>query len=117
MSASFTTLEDEGLGEEIQPYRAVSKWAVASLVLSGLSLLGFMSLPLLVVPALGVLAGLYARRSIRRYPEELTGRIPALVGIALSGLFLAAGVLTLSRRRKQARVGGKNSLPSTQIVQ
>jgi hypothetical protein len=77
--------------DEYQPYRAVSKAAVLSLALVFLSLLAIVFPMLLVLPATGLLLGLLARRNLRRYPRELTGRGIAWVGTVGCGLLLVGG--------------------------
>lgn len=81
--------EDEG--DSYQPYRALSKAAVFSFFLCLLSLAAFVFPALLVLAFIGLILGLLARRNLRRYPEELTGRIPAFVGTFGCGLVLVCG--------------------------
>lgn len=87
---------DEFRDEGVLAYRALSPVAVVSLVLGLLSFAAFFSFAMLVVPALGVLAGLYAWARIRRYPQELTGAGLAKAGIGLSLLLAAVGAGRLS---------------------
>jgi hypothetical protein len=77
--------------EDFQPYRAVSRAAVACFVLSLLSVAALLTPLALVLPALGVVMGLVGLANIRRYPAELTGRVLALIGTFLSALALAGG--------------------------
>jgi hypothetical protein len=77
--------------QDYRPYRAVSKAAVVSLVLGVVSLSAWLTATTLFLPALGIVIGLIALGKIRRYPDELTGRAAALIGIAISGLTLLGG--------------------------
>ncbi len=77
--------------DDLQPYRAISKAAVVSLLLVFASLLALIFPTLLVLPAIGLMLGLLARRNLRRYPREVTGRIPALLGTLGCGLLLVGG--------------------------
>ncbi len=61
-------------------YRAVSRSAVASIVLCILGLLSFWFVPLLVLPVSAVLLALVAGSQLRKYPDELTGKPLATVG-------------------------------------
>ncbi len=94
MSTETTEIDYEYSDEysdDIGPYRAVSKAAVFCFVFGFLSLTAFLSAALLLLPALGALAGLVALAKIRRYPNELTGRPVALIGIVLCGITLVGG--------------------------
>ncbi len=82
---------DPLVDDEYQPYQAVSKAAVVSLGLVFFSLLALVFPALLVLPAVGLVLGLLARRSLRRYPRELTGRGIAWVGTVGCGLLLVGG--------------------------
>lgn len=82
----------DGEFDDAAPYRAISKAAVMSFVLAGLSLLALLFPTLLVLPLVGLLFGVVARRSIRRYPDELTGRITAMLGIVGCMLLLVGGL-------------------------
>jgi len=69
-------------------YQSFSRGAVASTVLGVLGLLSFFFVGLLLLPVVGLLLGIGALLSIRRYPDELLGKPLALAGIALGGLTL-----------------------------
>jgi hypothetical protein len=87
-----TIAMDEHYVEEMQPYRAISRSAVVSFVLSILSLSAWLSPVLLFLPLLGAIAGIVARGKFRRYPDELTGRVPAVIGLVLNvATLIAAG--------------------------
>jgi hypothetical protein len=66
--------------------------AILSLLLALASPIVALFVILLPVPALGLLCGLLALRQIRRYPQELTGKVPALIGVIVSAVSLAAGI-------------------------
>ncbi len=74
------------------PYRAIAKSAVVSMALGVLSLLAFLDPYLAIVPALGIMLGLIAKRQIKARPTELTGTSLANVGIVLSALLMASGL-------------------------
>ena len=80
-------------GDEAQvlPYRALSRSAVVSVVLTVISLLGYLFEPMLVVSVAGFAMGLVALQSIRRYPQEYTGRQLALAGTLLSAVIFVTG--------------------------
>ncbi len=73
-------------------YRALSRPAVASLVLGVLSLAALLFPTLLILPAAGVLLAGIAIRSIKRYPDEWSGLTIARLGYALCGLMLVGGI-------------------------
>jgi len=76
---------------ELMPYRALSRSAIISVVLAVISLLGYLFEPMVVVAVAGVVMGLIALQSIRRYPQEYTGRPVALIGTIVSGfIFVTA---------------------------
>ncbi|QDV32618.1 hypothetical protein [Tautonia plasticadhaerens] len=68
---------------ELPTYRALSVWSVTALVLGVISLVAFASLTFLIASAGAIASGALALRSIRRYPELVTGTGPANLGIAL----------------------------------
>ncbi|MEZ6111002.1 MAG: DUF3299 domain-containing protein [Pirellulaceae bacterium] len=76
---------------EYHPYRAISKAAVTSLAIGLLSFSALVFPELLILPLLGAVLGVIAIRNLRRYPEELTGRIPAMLGLVLCSLLLVGG--------------------------
>jgi hypothetical protein len=76
--------------DDLPVYRSVSRAALMSLVLALVSLLGFIFPSLLVIAIAGLLLALVGLNSIRRYPEEYSGKVPAVLGaIACVGIFLA----------------------------
>lgn len=70
-------------------YRAVSRSAVASLVLCILGLLSFWFVPLLVLPMAAVLLALVARSQLKKYPDELTGKPLATIGFVTAAATMA----------------------------
>ncbi|MEM7478607.1 MAG: DUF4190 domain-containing protein [Planctomycetota bacterium] len=75
---------------ESESYQSVSRSAIASLLLGFCGLGAFFLSFLVVLPVLGVVFGIIAIRSIRRFPDELQGHQFAVAG---SILCLAAVVL------------------------
>ncbi|MHB8974499.1 MAG: hypothetical protein ACYC3X_00360 [Pirellulaceae bacterium] len=72
-------------------YRSVSKAAVGSLVLLFVGLTGLMFPALLSLPAIGFLVGILGWRNLRRFPDELTGWIPATLGLVGCFVLLVGG--------------------------
>lgn len=83
--------EELPAAEEYTPYRALSRSAVASLILGLFSLLAFIAPPLLIFAFFGLLLGINAVLGIRRYPEELSGRSLAWAGSLVSAVALFGG--------------------------
>ena len=73
-------------------YRALSTAAVSSLVLGLLAISAILGWTLLAIPLLGLCLGIYGVRTVNRYPQEYTGKRFGQIGIALSAIFLVAGV-------------------------
>ncbi|HTU25139.1 MAG TPA: DUF4190 domain-containing protein [Pirellulales bacterium] len=80
-------------------YRALSKVAVASLVLGVASLTAALAWVFIPLPLAGILLGVVALRSIRSRPDELAGIQVAKAGLALSALFAVAGPAWLLYQR------------------
>ncbi|MFM2094173.1 MAG: hypothetical protein RIS70_1297 [Planctomycetota bacterium] len=74
--------------EEVADYRAVSRPAVFSLTLGILSVTSVLGVGMLLIPFLGIVFGLIGLRSIRRYPEEYSGKVAAWIGLVASTIFL-----------------------------
>ena len=76
------------------PYRALSRGAVASVVLFVLALPGLVPVfsPMLAFTLVGIVAALVGIRSIRRYPEEFSGAALARFGLLANGVVLVAGI-------------------------
>lgn len=81
---------------EFEPYRTLSKAAVASLLLGILSLAGLLFPAVLALAAVAFLLGIYAYRQIRRYPDEYSGSVLSLIGLVISMASLVGGVVTHS---------------------
>lgn len=76
------------------PYRAISRAAVASILLILPAALGLVQAfaPMLVFAFIGVAVAIAALRTISRYPDEYGGRAIAMTGLVLNGLLLIGGV-------------------------
>jgi hypothetical protein len=74
-----------------EQYRSVSKAAVFSLVLAVFALTGLVFPLLLTAALLAVILGLLALRNLRRYPDELTGKTSAVLGVVAGILLLIGG--------------------------
>jgi len=92
-SASASPNAESVIENEIPTYRAISSWAVASIVLGVISGVAFANLYFLVAAIGAVVSGAIAQRMIRAYPDLLTGRGLANLGIAL-GLICGLGATT-----------------------
>jgi hypothetical protein len=69
-------------------YRSVSRTAVLSVVFAALGLLSWYSPLLLFFPVLGIVFAFISFGQLKRYPEELTGRMAGQIGVVLSVLTL-----------------------------
>ena len=79
--------EPEIRGNEFE-YRTVSKSAIASITFAILGLVSaYLAQLFVIIPAIGVIFGLLAIMNFRRFPDELTGRLAAKIGLFL-GLFV-----------------------------
>ena len=78
-------------GAEFQPYRAVNRSAVLAAVLAGLSFLALLFSTLLVLPIVGLVLGISAISTIRRYPTEYTGLQMAKIATAVCALLFVGG--------------------------
>ena len=91
MASESAVFSDSGVEEDFHPYRALSKSAVFSLVLSILSLLSVLFPPALLFAMLALVFGLVSLRTFRRYPAELTGMPMAVIGTILGGAVFMGG--------------------------
>ncbi len=82
---------EEGEDHPFDSYRSLSKTAVCSLVMAVLALTGLVFPMLLGFAVLGILCGVFGWRSMRRYPDELTGKPIAVLGLAGSLVLLVGG--------------------------
>jgi hypothetical protein len=79
---------------ELPTYRAISAIAIFSLVCGGLAVFCFADPIFYVFPILSVGLGIWAHRTIRRYPDMLTGHGLANAGMVLGLVFgLTAGTI------------------------
>lgn len=86
-------LGNAGLDANQFAYRSVSKAAIASLTFAIFgAMTAFLGQPFVLIPALGFGFGLLALASFRRFPDELTGKGFAKVGLAFSLLILVTSV-------------------------
>ena len=81
----------EGDEELYEPYKSVSKMAMASLLLALFALIGLVFPALLLAALLAVLFGVLGQRNLRRYPDELTGKPAAFIGLVGGVLLLVGG--------------------------
>lgn len=72
-------------------YRSVSKTAAISLSCALLALAGLIFPALLFLAFLAVVLGAIGLRNIRRYPDELTGKPAATIGLCLGAVLLVGG--------------------------
>jgi hypothetical protein len=83
--------------QDLGGYRAISGWAIGSLVLAVLSPLAFADWWLSIVPVAGIVVGLIAWREISMRPTALVGGPLAIGGVVVSAGLLIAGLTTLTR--------------------
>ena len=76
-------------GNEFQ-YRTISKAAVASIAFAILGLGAFVFQAFVLLPVLAIGFGFVALMEIRKYPEEVTGKLAAQIGLGC-GLLIAVG--------------------------
>ena len=92
MNSSTMAFVDDAVADELRPYRVLRQTS------GGLGRLGCGIVAVVrirgasVSAAVGLFSGLAALRSIRRYPDELSGMMPAALGITLCGVEFAVGV-------------------------
>ncbi|MFM8253553.1 MAG: DUF3299 domain-containing protein [Planctomycetota bacterium] len=84
MSFKSMTLAGDAEATQIQAYQAVSKAAVLSFAFAAVGLFAFLIPALLFLPLLGLIFGMIGLSNLRRYPDELTGKKSAIVGLLLS---------------------------------
>jgi hypothetical protein len=83
--------------QDLGGYRAISGWAIGSLVLAVLSPLAFADWWLSIVPVAGIVVGLIGWRQIALRPTTLVGGPLAIGGVVVSAGLLIAGLTTLTR--------------------
>jgi hypothetical protein len=76
------------------PYRAISRAAVISIIVLPIALLGLVQAfsPLLVFALIGIVVAVLGLQTIKRYPNEFSGRRVAMTGLALNSCLLVGGV-------------------------
>lgn len=76
-----------------QPYRALSRGAIISIVLFVLGLPGLVPtfMPMLIFALFGLATGILAIQTVRRYPAEYTGGLLAQVGVLLNTMLIVGG--------------------------
>ncbi|MEM6687812.1 MAG: hypothetical protein AAF664_00205 [Planctomycetota bacterium] len=86
-------MSDASTGGAEFPYRALSRGSVVSMILAIIALPGLMEsfAPLLVLTIIGLIAGVLAIRTTRRYPEEYSGGGLAKAALTLNLLLLVGG--------------------------
>ncbi len=87
---TFVENEDQDW-DDYQPYRAVCRAAIGSFVIGVFGLLALAAPLMVIVPLFGLFWGWRALATIRRYPDELTGRGLAWTAVALNGLLFVGG--------------------------
>ena len=92
MSSESATI-DSAREEGFEPYRAISKSAVVSVVVGLLSILGLYTAPLLVLALVAAILGVTGYLSVVRYPNELTGKPLAIVGALLGVCLFVGGIV------------------------
>ena len=91
--SSFTNQDAAPDMQEIS-YRAVSKAAICSLILALVSIASVLFPPALIFSLGALLLGIVALANIRRYPDELSGKVPAVIGVVLGVSSLVLGTAT-----------------------
>jgi hypothetical protein len=86
---------DAESSEDYASYRSLSPTAVVSCALGVGSFVAFFDWWLILIPVMGIVLGLFALRRISARSEELSGRLPAAIGVWLSAVCLVAGQATL----------------------
>ena len=85
--ADDAELAPSAIENEIPSYRAISRYAVFSLICGIIASFSFASLFFLVFSVAAVILGILAHLGIKKYPDMITGRGLANVGIALGLIF------------------------------
>jgi hypothetical protein len=114
-SSTAPSWSDSPIENELPTYRAISSWAVASLVLGLISLISFASLTFVAASVAAIACGAAAQRSVRRYPDLVTGTGLANLGITL-GLVSGLAAPTLSTVQHSI-IGRQAREYSTQLIE
>ncbi|MCH5375242.1 MAG: DUF4190 domain-containing protein [Planctomycetes bacterium] len=91
MSAGTYLEPDIAADDDYVPYRPLSRAAVASLIIAILSFSALAASLLVVLPLIGLVLGIIGFRTVRRYPDEFTGRGMAIAGIIVNSVLLLGG--------------------------
>lgn len=85
---------DSNFTEVARPenYRTVSKAAVVCVVFAVMSLMAYMFSVFVLLPLFSICFGWYALLQCRKYPEELTGKTAAKIGMTVSAIVLISSV-------------------------
>jgi hypothetical protein len=86
------SLFSEPQPEEVVSYRSVSKAAIFSVCLAVLGLGGLIFPGLLALEVVALVLGILAIRGIKRYPDELIGLTPAIIGTVLGAVVFSGGI-------------------------
>ncbi len=90
--ATDAYIAPKDIDDDLPVYRSVSRAAVLSVLLAVLSLTGLMFPSLLVFAAAGILLAYVALSGIRRYPDEYSGTVPAMIGLLGCTAILIGGI-------------------------
>jgi len=102
---------------ELPTYRAISAIAVFSLVCGGLAVFTFADPVFYVFSILALGLGIWAHRTIRHFPDILTGHGLANAGIALGLMFgLASGTITTVQYLVRSRQAEKFARDYVEIL-
>ncbi len=91
MTSEISTFADDQL-DAIGDYRVLSTASVISVIVSVFSVLGLLFPALIVLSLAGAVLGIIGLVRIRARPDELTGKIPATLGIAIGSLLFVGGI-------------------------
>lgn len=80
--------------QELQPYRAISKAAIASVAFAVLGLFAFSAPIFVILPVLAICFGLTGLSTVRRLPDEFVGKSIAMTGL-IAGLLVAVSSSSL----------------------
>jgi len=119
--ASIIDTDDARTGSvienELPTYRAISAIAIFRLVCGGLAVCPFADPIFYVFSVLAVVLGIWAHRTIRRFPDMLTGHGLANAGITLGLVFgLASGTITTVQHLVRSRQAEKFARKYAEIL-
>lgn len=92
MSKSATAFKSVTDGHDEFEYRSISKAAIVCVVFAIIAALAFLSEVFVLFPLLGVCFGAVALTNIRKYPDELIGKLAAQIGTVVCALCFAGAV-------------------------